>query len=135
MDARNPFKAGLVALPIIYGATVFINVFSIVNDGPKCKYITSKFQVKKIFKLIFALFILVLHMDNIPLYIGIVASLGVALLVAILVQTFVVPWQKKKILGANGKAKFTFGDSDGKSNALFQNACLLIFVILFLRLI
>lgn len=37
LNARNPFGAGLVALPIFYGATVFVNVFSIVNDGPKCK--------------------------------------------------------------------------------------------------
>jgi sodium-dependent phosphate transporter len=93
LRAKNPFGAGLVALPIIYGATIFINVFSIVNDGPK-----------------------LLYMDNIPLYIAIVASLGIALLVAILVQSIVVPWQRKKILGADGKAKFTFGDSDDSSS-------------------
>lgn len=55
-------------------------------------------------------------MDNIPFYIAITASLAFALLVAVLVQTIIVPWQRKKIekeLGG-GKAKFTFGDSDGK---------------------
>uniref|UniRef100_A0A336K9H5 Phosphate transporter n=1 Tax=Culicoides sonorensis TaxID=179676 RepID=A0A336K9H5_CULSO len=95
LNAKNPFGAGLVALPIFYGVTVFINVFSIVNDGPK-----------------------LLHMDNIPLYIAIVVSLGIALVIAVLVQAVVVPWQKRKILGVDrkGKAKFTFGDSDDSSN-------------------
>lgn len=55
-------------------------------------------------------------MDNIPLYIGIVISLGIALVVAVLVQAVIVPWQKRKILGSDGKAKFTFGDSDGIFN-------------------
>lgn len=54
-------------------------------------------------------------MDNIPLYIAIVVSFGIALVVAVLVQAIIVPWQKRKILGSdhNGKAKFMFGDSDG----------------------
>jgi sodium-dependent phosphate transporter len=45
-------------------------------------------------------------------------SLGASLLVAILVQLFVVPMQRKKILGqtTDGQpVKFTFGDSDGES--------------------
>ena len=33
--AKNPLKAGLFSLPIFYGATLFINVFSVVHDGPK----------------------------------------------------------------------------------------------------
>lgn len=55
-------------------------------------------------------------MDGVPLYIAITASLAVALLVAVLVQTIVVPWQRRKIekVTCGGKAKFTFGDSDGK---------------------
>lgn len=52
-------------------------------------------------------------MDNIPFYIGIIVSLGIALVIAVLVQTIIVPWQKRKIVGSDGKPKFTFGDSDG----------------------
>lgn len=58
----------------------------------------------------------VLYMDNIPLYIAVVASLAIALLIAVLVQTVIVPWMRKKITRetGGGKAKFTFGDSDGE---------------------
>lgn len=43
-------------------------------------------------------------------------SIIAGFLVAILVQIFVVPWQKRKILGHGKSTKpveFTFGDSDG----------------------
>lgn len=56
-------------------------------------------------------------MDNIPTWVALVISSVTALIVAILVQLVVVPWQRKKILGEsrNGQpVKFTFGDSDGK---------------------
>lgn len=38
ITAKHPLNAGLLALPFIYSATIFINVFSIVHDGPKCMY-------------------------------------------------------------------------------------------------
>jgi solute carrier family 20 (sodium-dependent phosphate transporter) len=56
-------------------------------------------------------------MDNIPTWVAITISTVVSLIVAILVQLVVVPWQRKKILGQskNGEpVKFSFGDSDGK---------------------
>lgn len=37
LRADRPLQAGLWALPLIYGATVAVNVLSIVHDGPKCK--------------------------------------------------------------------------------------------------
>ena len=37
MHRVNPLNAGLIALPIIYGLTIFINVFGILKDGPKSK--------------------------------------------------------------------------------------------------
>lgn len=37
LNAKNPLNAGLIALPIFYGLTIFVNVLSIVHDGPKCK--------------------------------------------------------------------------------------------------
>lgn len=38
LTANNPFKCGLIALPLIYGATVFVNVLSITFGGSKCKF-------------------------------------------------------------------------------------------------
>lgn len=38
LKSKNPLKAGLIALPLIYGMTTCINVVSIVLDGPKCMY-------------------------------------------------------------------------------------------------
>lgn len=37
LQSNNPLKAGFISLPLFYGVTIFINVFSIVHDGPKCK--------------------------------------------------------------------------------------------------
>jgi hypothetical protein len=56
-------------------------------------------------------------MDNIPTWVAVVISTTVAIVVGILVQVVIVPWQRKKILGGskNGQpVKFTFGDSDGE---------------------
>lgn len=69
-------------------------------------------------------------MDDIPTWVALVISSVVAVTVAILVQFFIVPWQKKKILGQtkDGKpVKFTFGDSDGKLSNLFNQKVVLIF--------
>lgn len=35
METKNPFKAGLRALPIIYGLTIFVNVLTVTLDGSK----------------------------------------------------------------------------------------------------
>lgn len=37
LHTEHPLNNGYKALPIFYGFTVLINVFSIVNDGPKCE--------------------------------------------------------------------------------------------------
>lgn len=58
-------------------------------------------------------------MDNIPTYVAVIIASVTSLVVAILVQVIIVPWQRKKILGEsqNGQpVKFTFGDSDGLCN-------------------
>lgn len=60
-------------------------------------------------------------MDNIPTWVALTISSTVAVVVALLVQLVVVPWQRKKILGEskNGQpVKFTFGDSDGEFREL-----------------
>lgn len=50
-------------------------------------------------------------MDNIPTWIAICISCGIALLVALLVQFILVPIQRRKIMGK--PVLFNFGDSDG----------------------
>lgn len=37
LNAKRPFRAGLIALPFVYAITIFINVLSITFDGSKCK--------------------------------------------------------------------------------------------------
>lgn len=39
MNAKEPLQAGLMALPIIYGLTIFINVLTVTMNGSKCKSI------------------------------------------------------------------------------------------------
>uniref|UniRef100_A0A1B0FET6 Phosphate transporter n=1 Tax=Glossina morsitans morsitans TaxID=37546 RepID=A0A1B0FET6_GLOMM len=91
LRTSNPLKAGLHSLPIFYGVTFFINVISVMLDGPK-----------------------LLYMDNIPTWLAVSASLLLGLFVAILTQLIVVPWQKRKInkkLRAKNPVKFQFEDS------------------------
>ncbi|XP_016955991.1 sodium-dependent phosphate transporter 2 [Drosophila biarmipes] len=91
LRAQEPLKAGFRSLPIFYGVTFFINVISVVLDGPK-----------------------LLYMDNIPTWIALTASLGLSLLVALLTQLVIVPLQRRKIakrLRAENPVKFNFEDS------------------------
>lgn len=96
LQSKNPLENGLFALPFFYGVTLAVNVFSIVHDGPK-----------------------LLYMDNIPTWIAIAGSISVGLLVGILVQLFIVPWQRRKILNQETKRRteFTVGDSDCDSSS------------------
>lgn len=43
LNAKKPFKAGLISLPIIYAIAVFINVLSITWDGSKRKKLNILF--------------------------------------------------------------------------------------------
>ncbi|KAM7354882.1 na[+]-dependent inorganic phosphate cotransporter type III [Cochliomyia hominivorax] len=91
LRANDPLKAGFRSLPIFYGVTFFINVISVMLDGPK-----------------------LLYMDNIPTWLAVTVSIGLGLLVAILTQLLVVPMQKRKIakqLRAKNPVKFQFEDS------------------------
>lgn len=94
--AKNPLKAGLRSLPLFYGVTLAVNIFSIVHDGPK-----------------------LLYMDNIPTWVALVTSVLLGLIIAVLVQLFIVPWQKKKILNQDKttKTEFMVGDSDCDSSS------------------
>ncbi|XP_034111335.1 sodium-dependent phosphate transporter 2 [Drosophila albomicans] len=91
LRAKEPLKAGFRSLPIFYGVTFFINVISVVLDGPK-----------------------LLYMDNIPTWIALTASVGLSLVVALLTQLVVVPLQRRSIakqLRAQNPVKFNFEDS------------------------
>lgn len=61
-------------------------------------------------------------MDNIPTYIAFLVSLGLGLILAIVVQIFLVPRQRRKVLGQSktGKpVKFTIDGSVGKIDIRF----------------
>lgn len=59
-----------------------------------------------------------LYLHNIPTWLALTISSVVAIIVAILVQIYVVPWQKKKILEESSQpVKFSFGDSDGEQSS------------------
>lgn len=74
MDARNPLSAGLISLPIIYALTVFLNVLTVTLNGSK-----------------------LLGMEDLVLWQVFAISIGAMVVVAIVCQLFVVPWQRKKI--------------------------------------
>jgi len=106
LRAQEPLKAGFRSLPIFYGVTFFINVISVVLDGPK-----------------------LLYMDNIPTWIALTASFGLSLLVALLTQLVIVPLQRRKIakrLRAENPVKFNFEDSVGELITHSLNVLLLL---------
>jgi hypothetical protein len=37
LNASNPVARGLLFLPVAYGVTIFISVFSVLHDGPPCE--------------------------------------------------------------------------------------------------
>ncbi|XP_055908029.1 sodium-dependent phosphate transporter 2 [Eupeodes corollae] len=91
LRASDPLKAGLASLPVFYGVTFFINLISIVLDGPK-----------------------LLYMDNIPAWMALASSVVLGLVVALLTQLFIVPLQGRKIkskIQATKPVKFNFEDS------------------------
>ncbi|XP_075161224.1 na[+]-dependent inorganic phosphate cotransporter type III [Haematobia irritans] len=91
LRSPEPLKAGFRSLPIFYGVTFFINVISVMLDGPK-----------------------LLYMDNIPTWLAVTVSIALGILVAILTQLVLVPVQKRKIakqLRAKNPVKFQFEDS------------------------
>jgi solute carrier family 20 (sodium-dependent phosphate transporter) len=106
LNSSDPFKAGLISLPIIYGLTIFINVFSVVHEGPKCESYTHFFP-NKVVSLKLFVFSSVLYMDNIMTWVAVVISIGVGLLFALLIQFILVPRQRKRILADRDLPKTT----------------------------
>ncbi|KAL7035538.1 hypothetical protein ACKWTF_008431 [Chironomus riparius] len=75
LKAQDPFKAGLAALPIIWGVVLFINVLSITLDGSK-----------------------LLYLHKLEWWHSMLISIAFALIAMVCVHFFMVPWQKRKIL-------------------------------------
>ncbi|XP_023934453.1 sodium-dependent phosphate transporter 1-A isoform X2 [Bicyclus anynana] len=87
LRASQPLAAGLKALPFFYGATIAVNVVSVVLDGPK-----------------------LLAMDNIPLWMALSGSVAVGALGAIGVCAFLVPYYKRRFVPP--PVNFTLGLSN-----------------------
>ncbi|CAG4925524.1 unnamed protein product [Colias eurytheme] len=87
LRASQPLTAGLHALPFFYGATVAVNVISVVHDGPK-----------------------LLAMDKIPMWAALSGSVALGAVAAICVRLFLVPYYRRQ-LTAN-PVNFTLGLSN-----------------------
>ncbi|KAL0850233.1 hypothetical protein ABMA28_012087 [Loxostege sticticalis] len=87
LRAPQPLTVGLRALPFFYGATVAINVLSVVHDGPK-----------------------LLAMDKIPLWGALAASVALGVVVAGFVRAILVPHYRKKLSAT--PVNFTLGLSN-----------------------
>ncbi|CAG9575767.1 unnamed protein product [Danaus chrysippus] len=87
LRSPQPIKAGLHSLPFFYGATIAVNVLSVVHDGPK-----------------------LLEMDNIPLWLALAGSLTLGAIGALLVRVFLVPYYRQRL--APPHVNFTVGLSN-----------------------
>ncbi|KAL5013294.1 hypothetical protein ScPMuIL_007564 [Solemya velum] len=74
LNKPEPLEPGLRILPAFYGVTMAINFFSIFYKGSE-----------------------MLHFHKIPLYGTFILTFGSAIVVAIVVRVFVVPWQRRQI--------------------------------------
>ncbi|XP_050353124.1 sodium-dependent phosphate transporter 1 [Nymphalis io] len=87
LRASKPIIAGLQALPFFYGATIAINVLSVVHDGPK-----------------------LLAMDKIPLWVALGGSLALGVVGAVCVRAFLVPYFRRQLVPP--PVNFTLGPSN-----------------------
>ncbi|XP_063860864.1 sodium-dependent phosphate transporter 1-B-like isoform X2 [Scylla paramamosain] len=94
---EKPLEPGLRVLPLIYGITLLVNVFSIVHDGPT-----------------------ILKFNLIPWWGAVIVAVGIGVITSIIVQLFVVPRMRKTIRASIAKevtkqeseVKFTFDSAD-----------------------
>ncbi|XP_023709279.1 sodium-dependent phosphate transporter 2 isoform X2 [Cryptotermes secundus] len=74
LNTSNPIARGLLCLPISYGITIFINVFSVVHGGPS-----------------------LLYFDRIPWWGTLLISVFTGAVAMLIVQFFLVPFMRRKI--------------------------------------
>ncbi|XP_002160505.1 sodium-dependent phosphate transporter 2 [Hydra vulgaris] len=98
LKSADPLISGLFSLPFMLGATLLINLFSIVYSN------SDAFGLK-----MFCWWHILLM------------CLGVALLCAILVRVFFNPWLKRKIISAD-EAKASYQFTNTKEKVLFDNS-------------
>lgn len=98
-------ESGLFALPLFYSFTIFVNVFSIIHDGPK-----------------------LLYMDDIPLWMAMTISVSIAIITMFLIWLFVVPLQRRRleaeVRDQNKGVNFNIGESSGMNLYLLISATL-----------
>ncbi|XP_037963884.2 sodium-dependent phosphate transporter 1-B [Plutella xylostella] len=87
LRSAKPLQSGLRALPFFYGATVAVNVVSVVHNGPK-----------------------LLAMDKIPLWAALAGSIALGAIIGGLVRAFLVPHYQRKL--GEKPVNFTFGHSN-----------------------
>ncbi|CAH4015182.1 unnamed protein product [Pieris brassicae] len=75
LRASQPLTTGLKALPFFYGATVAVNVLSVVHDGPK-----------------------LLAMDKIPMWLALAGSIALGTVIAVCVRLFLVPYFRRQLI-------------------------------------
>ena len=63
----RPLVPGLRALPIFYGITILVNVFSVVHDGPKCECIIIIIIIIIIITIIVVVVVVDPQMNSLPL--------------------------------------------------------------------
>ncbi|KAK6960270.1 sodium-dependent phosphate transporter 1-A-like isoform X2 [Biomphalaria glabrata] len=84
LNKDKPLEPGLKMLPLFYAFTVCVNALSVFLDGSE-----------------------LLYFDRIPNYGGIIISLGLSVIVAVVVKVCVVPWMRKRIMaGEDSKSKY-----------------------------
>ncbi|XP_022325181.2 sodium-dependent phosphate transporter 2-like [Crassostrea virginica] len=74
LNKEKPLEPGLRLLPIFYGLTAAINLFSVFYKGSS-----------------------LLHFDKIPLYGVFIITFGSAIIIGLIVRLAFVPWYRKKI--------------------------------------
>ncbi|XP_044751795.1 sodium-dependent phosphate transporter 2 [Coccinella septempunctata] len=96
LSKPNPVESGLFSLPLFYSFTIFVNVFSIIHDGPK-----------------------LLYMDDIPLWMAMTISVSIAVIAMFLIWLFVVPLQRGRLEAEARNQKngvnFNIGESSDTS--------------------
>ncbi|OXA41696.1 sodium-dependent phosphate transporter 1-A isoform X2 [Folsomia candida] len=103
LSKADPIEPGLASLPFFYGVTLFINVVSIIIDGPDMLKISIDGQP-----------------DWVGMLIGLFLSVGIGVLVSIVVYLCVVPRMRKTVMdeitadneSLENKTMFTVGGGD-----------------------
>lgn len=75
LKKADPLEPGLRLLPLFYGVTIVVNVFSIFYEGPEMFYF-----------------------DRIPLWGVFLLSFGIGIICATAIRFMMVPWQRRKII-------------------------------------